>query len=84
LYTAGKKVGEGNISMTLAMVYSAHYGRGVGEDSGAPVSEDYGPRGNAFNGVVKGAQLSIAEAAETRITWYRPRMLSASRWRGSK
>ena len=31
---------------------------------GAPVSPDYGPRGNAFNGEVKGVQLAIAEAAE--------------------
>jgi arylsulfatase len=33
----------------------------VGEDSGAPVSPDYGPVGNHFNGEVKGVQLSIAE-----------------------
>ena len=36
----------------------------VGEDSGAPVSPDYGPQGNAFNGTVKGVQLAIADAAE--------------------
>lgn len=36
----------------------------VGEDSGAPVSPDYGARGNAFNGTVKGVQLAIAEGAE--------------------
>jgi hypothetical protein len=30
---------------------------------GAPVSPDYGPHGNAFNGRVKGVQLAIAEAA---------------------
>ena len=27
---------------------------------------DYGPRGNGFNGRVKGVQLAIAEAAEER------------------
>jgi arylsulfatase len=37
----------------------------VGEDSGAPVSEDYGPTGNAFNGRIKGVQLAIAEDAES-------------------
>ena len=36
----------------------------VGEDTGAPVSEDYGPRDNGFNGIVKGVQLAIADAAE--------------------
>ena len=64
LYTDGKKVGEGDISSTLAMVFSADDGCDVGEDSGAPVSPDYGPQGNAFNGQVKGVQLAIAEAAE--------------------
>ena len=61
LYTDGKKVGEGDIPATLAMVFSADDGCDVGEDSGAPVSEDYGPRGNTFNGRVKGVQLDISE-----------------------
>jgi arylsulfatase len=64
LYTDGKKVGEGAVPMTLAMVFSADDGCDVGEDSGAPVSEDYGPRGNAFNGRVKGVEIAIADAAE--------------------
>jgi arylsulfatase len=64
LYTDGKKVGEGEIGATLAMIFSADDGCDVGEDTGAPVSEDYGPRGNAFNGQVKGVQLAIADAAE--------------------
>src|SRR5271166_5666912 len=64
LYIDGKKVGEGDVGMTLAMVFSCDDGCDVGEDSGAPVSPDYGPRGNAFNGRVKGAQIAIAEAAE--------------------
>jgi hypothetical protein len=64
LYIDGKKVGEGDIDATLAMVFSADDGCDVGEDSGAPVSPDYGPQGNAFNGTVKGVQLAIADAAE--------------------
>jgi arylsulfatase len=65
LYIDGKKVGEGAIPMTQAMVFSADDGCDVGEDGGAPVSPDYGPRGNAFNGRVKGVQLAIDEAAES-------------------
>ena len=65
LYVDGKKVGEGSVPMTQAMVFSADDGCDVGEDSGAPVSPDYGSRGNAFNGRVKGVQLAIAEAAES-------------------
>ena len=65
LYVDGKKVGEGAVPMTQAMVFSADDGCDVGEDSGAPVSPDYGSRGNAFNGRVKGVQLAIADAAES-------------------
>jgi len=64
LYTDGQKVGEGDIGATLAMIFSADDGLDVGADNGASVSEDYGPRGNGFNGRVKGVQLAIAEAAE--------------------
>jgi hypothetical protein len=46
------------------VLLSADDGCDVGEDGGAPVSPDYGPRGNAFNGRVKGVQLAIADAAE--------------------
>jgi arylsulfatase len=61
LFTDGKPVGEGTVGATLAMVFSADDGLDVGEDSGAAVSPDYGPTGNAFNGVVKGVLLSIAD-----------------------
>ena len=65
LFVDGKKVGEGAVPMTQAMVFSADDGCDVGEDTGAPVSPDYGPQGNAFNGQVKGVQLAIADAAES-------------------
>lgn len=65
LYADGNKLAEGVVPTTLAMVYSADDGCDVGEDSGAPVSEDYGPRGNAFNGRIRGVQLAIAEASES-------------------
>lgn len=61
LYLNGKKVGAGKIGATLAGVFSADDGCDVGEDSGAPVSPDYGPTGNRFNGEIKGVQLSIAD-----------------------
>jgi hypothetical protein len=64
LYIDGKKVGEGMVAATAAMVFSADDGCDVGDDTGAPVSPDYGPRGNAFNGRVRGVQIAIAEAAE--------------------
>jgi arylsulfatase len=65
LYVDGKKVGEGKVPMTLAMIFSADDGCDVAEDTGSPVSEDYGPLNNGFNGTVKGAQIAIAAAAES-------------------
>jgi arylsulfatase len=65
LYVDGKKVGEGAVAATAAMVFSADDGCDVGEDTGSPVSQDYGPRGNAYSGRVKGVQIAIAEAAES-------------------
>ena len=61
LYLDGMPVGEGTIPMTQAMIFSADDGADVGEDSGAPVSPEYGPVGNGFNGEVKGVLLSIVD-----------------------
>jgi hypothetical protein len=61
LFIDGKKAGEGEIGATLAIIFSADDGCDVGEDSGAPVSPDYGSQDNAFNGEVKGILLSIAD-----------------------
>jgi len=61
LYVDGQPVGEGEIPATLSIVFSADDGCDVGEDSGAPVSPDYGSIGNGFNGEIKGVQLSIED-----------------------
>jgi arylsulfatase len=63
LFVDGKKVGEGKVAATAAMVFSADDGCDVGVDNGSPVSPDYGARGNEFSGRVKGVQLAIAEDA---------------------
>jgi arylsulfatase len=65
LFVDGKKVGEGKVAATAAMIFSADDGCDVGQDSGGPVSEDYGPRDNAFSGRIKGVEIAIAEAAES-------------------
>ncbi|MBW8328331.1 MAG: arylsulfatase [Thiobacillus sp.] len=61
LYVDGNKDGEGEVGATLAMIFSADDGCDVGKDGGSAVSPDYKPGDNAFNGKVKGVQLSIAE-----------------------
>ncbi len=61
LFVDAKKVGEGEIGATLGIIFSADDGCDVGEDTGAAVSPDYTSVGNAFNGEVRGVQLSIAD-----------------------
>ncbi|MFZ0518542.1 MAG: hypothetical protein WAM20_15955, partial [Acidobacteriaceae bacterium] len=63
VFVDGKQVGQGNVAATAAMVFSADDGCDVGVDTGAPVSPDYGSRGNEFTGQVKGVQIAIAEDA---------------------
>jgi arylsulfatase A-like enzyme len=65
LYVDGKKVGEGKVGATAAMVFSADDGCDVGVDTGSPVSPDYGSRGNEFSGQIKGVQLAIADDAKS-------------------
>ncbi|MGA7242485.1 MAG: arylsulfatase [Terracidiphilus sp.] len=63
LFVDGKKVGEGKVAATAAIVFSADDGLDVGTDTGAPVSPDYGAHGNEFSGRVKGVQLAIGADA---------------------
>src|ERR1700734_4273684 len=65
LFVDGKKVGEGKVAATAAVVFSADDGCDVGADTGSPVSPDYGARGNQFSGQIRGVQLAIAEDAES-------------------
>lgn len=65
LYVDGQKVGDGKVAATAAMVFSADDGCDVGRDTGAPVSQDYGAHGNAFNGEVRGVEISIDEAGSS-------------------
>jgi arylsulfatase len=64
LYVDGQQVGAGHVEATLPNVFSADDGCDVGVDTGSPVSPDYLPGRNAFNGRVKGVELAIAEAAQ--------------------
>jgi len=65
LFVDGKEVGNGKVAATASMVFSADDGCDVGRDTGAPVSQDYGPRDNEFSGHIEGVLIEIAEAAES-------------------
>ena len=63
LYTDGRKVGEGRVERTQPFAYSADETVDVGVEAGSPVSPDYGPSGNAFNGEIDWVELDIDKAA---------------------
>ncbi len=63
LFTDGQKVGEGRVEMTQPFAFSADETVDVGVEDGSPVSPDYGPRGNAFNGRVNWVEIDVDKAA---------------------
>ena len=65
LYLDGQRVGEGRIGTTVAMVFWADDGCEVGRDTGAPVSEDNGAHGNAFNGHIGGVEIAIENVSDS-------------------
>ena len=63
LYVDGQKVGTGRVEATVAFGFSMDETCDVGMDLGTPVSPDYGPRGNAFNGKVNWVEIDVDKAA---------------------
>ena len=61
LYQDGKPDGEGRLDMTIPMIFSGDETCNVGKDEGSPVSPDYGPRGNGFNGTVNWVQIDLGK-----------------------
>jgi arylsulfatase len=59
LYIDGDKVGEGRVESTQPMAFSADETCDVGREYGSPVSSDYGPHDNAFNGEVTWVQIDL-------------------------
>jgi arylsulfatase len=63
LYIDGARVGEGRIDMTQPFAFSADETVDVGVEAGSPVSPDYGPKGNAFNGEVNWVEIDVDKDA---------------------
>jgi hypothetical protein len=63
LHVDGDKVATGRVERTHKQIFSMDETTEVGSDAGSTVSEDYGPRGNAFSGKVHWVQLDIDAAA---------------------
>jgi len=64
LLVDGKAVGEGRVERTHRFLFSMDETLDIGGDAGEPVSEDYGPKGNAFNGKVQWVQIDVDAAAK--------------------
>ena len=59
LFIDGQKVGSGRVEETHSLGFSADETCDVGKDAGSPVSPDYDPRGNEFNGEVNWVQIDL-------------------------
>ncbi|HXQ35039.1 MAG TPA: hypothetical protein VN843_13580, partial [Anaerolineales bacterium] len=64
LFVDGNRVGEGRIDRTHAFLFSMDETMDVGCDVGEPVSPDYGPNDNKFNGKIKWVQIDVDKAAK--------------------
>jgi arylsulfatase len=64
LYVDGENVGQGRVDRTHRFLFSMDETMEVGCDAGEPVSEDYGPRGNEFNGTINWVQIDVDVAAK--------------------
>ena len=60
----GAKVGEGRIDATVPLIFSGDETTDLGEDTGTPVTDDFGSIGERFNGRIQWVELDVDEAAE--------------------
>src|SRR5688500_9724970 len=64
LYLDGDKTGEGRVTATVPLVFSADETADVGRDTASPVSDDYDGEGSVFTGTVNWVQIDLGEDAE--------------------
>ncbi|MFL7790832.1 MAG: arylsulfatase [Anaerolineae bacterium] len=63
LFIDGRQVGEGRVEMTEPFAFTADETADVGMEAGSPVSPDYGPKDNAFNGEVCWVEIDVDKEA---------------------
>jgi hypothetical protein len=64
MYVDGDEVGGGRVEGTVPMIFSGDETTDVGSDTASPVSDDYGPADNAFNGRVLWVEIDLGEDAD--------------------
>ena len=62
LFLDGREIGQGRVERTHRFLFSMDETLDIGCDLGEPVSPDYGPRDNLFNGQVNWVQIDIDAA----------------------
>lgn len=67
LYLDGANIGNGRVQVTMPMIFSGDETTDLGGETGTPVSEDYGVRGNEFSGTVNWVQLDIGAVDEDHL-----------------
>ena len=63
LFIDGQQVGAGRVDMTEPFAFTADETADVGIDASSPVSPDYGPKVNAFNGEVNWVEIDVDKEA---------------------
>jgi hypothetical protein len=84
LYVDGEQVGQGRVERTHKFFFSMDETADIGSDAGAPVSEDYGPRGNRFTARSAGSKSTSTRPPKTSTISSMPRNDSTSRWPSSR
>src|SRR6478735_1955343 len=64
LFLDGTQVGEGRLDGTVPMIFSGDETTDLGQDTGTPVTDDFGSGGQEFTGRIDWVQIDIDEAAE--------------------
>jgi arylsulfatase len=64
LFLDGAKVGEGRLDATVPLVFSADETTDLGNDTGTPVTDDFGSIGRAFTGRIAWVELDVGAAEE--------------------
>jgi arylsulfatase len=64
LFLDGTQVGEGRLDGTVPLIFSGDETTDLGQDTGTPVTDDFGPAGRTFTGKIDWVQIDIDEAAE--------------------
>ena len=67
LYVDGKKVAEGRVDHTQAIIFAADSTLMVGDKTGAPISKDFNKSRNEFTGKVNWVNIDVGEESEDHL-----------------